>query len=110
MLEKRARTGGVMLVGILNKAIGIKPNLSNPWRMISWAQGGVRETENELTNGVLGKSQKDPNILRQLLFMFMALIGYGYMYEDETVKRTEANKKAAGRTNNLALPAELATA
>ena len=88
------------------------PDFNNPWQMNSWAQAGVRRTEDELTSGILGTSTRprDPNILRHLLFQFMALIGYGYMYEDETVQRTKENKKAEERTHNLAFPAEIATA
>ena len=105
-----------MLARGINPGINLRPSprpdFSNPWEMNSWAQTGIRNTENELTAGILGTSTRtqDPNILRHLLFQFMALLGYSYMYEDETVQRTKANKDAEGKLHNLALPAELARA
>ena len=80
------------------------PDFSNPWEMNSWAQAGVARVENELTSGILGTRSRaiDPNILRQSLFRFMALIGYGYMYEDEAVQRTKAKKEAEEKTHALA--------
>ena len=81
-----------------------RPDFSNPWGMNSWAQAGVRDTEDENMAGILGTSTRpvDPNTLRHKLFQFMALIGYGYMYEDEIVKRTKANKEAEEKTHELA--------
>lgn len=105
-----------MLARGINPGINLRPTLgagfNNPWEMNSWAQAGVRDTEDKLIAGILGTSTRptDPNILRHLLFQFMALIGYAYMYEDETIQRTKENKKAEEKTHNLAFPAEIATA
>ncbi len=100
-----------MRIGIFNPGINLRPNpgpnFSNPWEMNSWAQAGVRDTEDENMAGILGTSIRpvDPNSLRHRLFQFMTLVGYGYMYEDEVVQRTEQNKKAEERTHDLFMAA-----
>ncbi len=102
-----------MLTRGINPGINLRPspvpNFSNPWEMNSWAQAGVRNTEDELTSGILGTNHKDPNILRHLLFQFMALIGLEYGFEDERISTEEENKKAIAK-GQQALPAEIAMA
>ena len=104
-----------MLARGINSGINLRPtprpnpgpDFSDPWGMNSWAQAGVRDTEDENMAGILGTSPRsiDPNSLRHRLFQFMALIGYAYMYEDETVQRTKANKEAEEKTHDLFLAA-----
>ncbi len=108
MLGKKAGNGGVMQIGRVSPGVNLRPSFRNPWEMNSFGQAGVRQTEDELTSGILGTSTSpvDPNMLRQRLFQMMALIGYGYMYENEAVQRREEEKKALARTQNLALPAD----
>src|SRR3989338_5876026 len=107
MLGEIVKAGREVMFTEISQGINVRPNpgpgFSNPWEMNSWAQAGVRRTEDELTSGILGTSTRptNPSILRHLLFQFMTLIGYGYMYEDEIVQRTKANKEAEERTHNL---------
>lgn len=82
-----------------------RPDYSNPWQMESFALNGIRNIEERLTGGVLGTNHEDPNILRDFLSRFMALLGLQYGFEDERYQITEENKKALAKSQNLALAA-----
>ena len=63
-----------MLARGINPGINLRPSQrTNPWKMNSWAQTGIRNTENELTAGILGTSTRatDPNMLRHELFKYI---------------------------------------
>ena len=95
---------------MFNPGINLIPNQGpdpSPWGMESYALRNIARIEDEEAGGILGTGTKhtDPNILRDFLSRFMALLGLEYGFEDEVYQKTKVNKEQEAKTHNLAFPA-----
>ena len=93
-------------------ARAINFDVRNPWDMISKGLRGWLNAENESTSGTLGNNPKyDAGRNRQKRMGQLAgLILPGYLIAEGIGIITELNKKANGKTQSHALPAEITIA